>query len=128
VVHALKIWRYYLIGNKCETYTDLKSLKHIFTQPDLNLRQRKWLELIKDYNLEMHYHPGKANVVANALSRKDYCHHLVTQKPELCEEMRKLNLTIVPHSLNYNLTIHPVLENQIKEAQKDDEELMKIKA
>jgi hypothetical protein len=59
VVHALKIWRHYLIGNKCEIYTDHKSLKYIFTQPDLNLRQRRWLELVKDYNLEIHYHPGK---------------------------------------------------------------------
>jgi hypothetical protein len=122
VVHALKIWRHYLIGNKCEIYMDHKSLKYIFIQLDLNLRQRRWLELIKDYNLKIHYHPGKANVVADALSRKAYCHHLVTQKSELCEEMRKLNLTIVPHFLNYNLTVHPVLDDQIKEAQKDDED------
>ena len=60
VVHALKIWRHYLIGNKCEIYTDHKSLKYIFTQLDLNLRQRRWLELVKDYNLEIHYHPGKS--------------------------------------------------------------------
>ena len=72
VVHALKIWRHYLIGNKCEIYTDHKSLKYIFTQPDLNLRQRRWLELVKDYNVEIHNHPGKANVVADALSRKSY--------------------------------------------------------
>jgi hypothetical protein len=65
VVHALKIWRHYLIGNKCEIYTDHKSLKYIFTQPDLNLRQRRWLELVKYYNLEIHYHPGKANIVAD---------------------------------------------------------------
>jgi hypothetical protein len=96
VVHALKIWRHHLIGNKCEIYMDHKSLKYIFIQPDLNLRQRRWLELIKDYNLEIHYHPSKANVVVDALSQKAYCHHLVTQKPELCEEMRKINLTIVP--------------------------------
>jgi ribonuclease HI len=69
VVHALKIWRHYLIGNKCKIYTDHKSLKYIFTQPDLNLRQRRWLELVKDYNLEIHYHQRKANVVADALSR-----------------------------------------------------------
>ena len=61
-----------MIGNKCEIYTDHKSLKYIFTQPDLNLRQRRWLELVKDYNLEIHYHPGKANVVADALSQKSY--------------------------------------------------------
>jgi hypothetical protein len=83
--------------------------------------------LIKDYNLEIHYHLGKANVIADALSQKAYCHHLVTQKTELCEEMRKFNLTIVPHSLNYNLTVYPILDDQIKETQKDDEELMKIK-
>jgi hypothetical protein len=70
IVHALKIWRHYLIGNKCEIYTDHKSLKYIFTQSDLNLRQRRWLELIKDYNLEIHYHLGKANVVSDALSRR----------------------------------------------------------
>ena len=62
VVHALKIWRHYQIGQKCEIYMDHKSLKYIFTQLDLNLRQRRWLELIKDYDLEIHYHPGKANV------------------------------------------------------------------
>jgi hypothetical protein len=69
VVHALKIWRHYMIGNKCQIFTDHKSLKYIFTQKDLNLRQRRWLELIKDYNLDIQYHPGKANVVADALSR-----------------------------------------------------------
>ena len=70
VVHALKIWRHYLVGHKSDIYTDHKSLKYIFTQSDLNLSQRCWLELIKDYDLEVHYHPGKANVVADALSRK----------------------------------------------------------
>jgi hypothetical protein len=128
VVHALKIWRHYLIENKCEIYTDHKSLKYIFTQPDLNLRQKRWLELIKDYNMEIHYRPGKANVMVDALSQKAYCHHVVTQESELCEEMQKLNLTIVPRSLNYNLRVHPILDDQIKEAWKDDEELMKIKA
>ena len=76
VVHALKIWRHYLIGNKCEIYTDHKSLKYIFTQSELNLRQRRWLELIKDYNLDLQYHSGKANVVADALSRKAQCNAL----------------------------------------------------
>ena len=70
VVFALKIWRHYLYGEKCEIYTDHKSLKYIFTQKELNLRQRRWLELIKDYDCEILYHPGKANVVADALSRK----------------------------------------------------------
>jgi hypothetical protein len=70
VVHALKMWRHYLMGTHCNIYTDHKSLKYIFTQADLNMRQRRWLELIKDYDLEVHYHPGKANVVADALSQK----------------------------------------------------------
>ena len=71
VVHALKIWRHYMIGNKCRIFTVHKSLKYFFTQKDLNLRQRRWLELIKDYELDIQYHPGKANVVADALSRKN---------------------------------------------------------
>jgi hypothetical protein len=70
IVFALKIWRYYLYGARCEIYTDHKSLKYIFTQKDLNMRQRRWLELIKDYDCCIFYHPGKANVVADALSRK----------------------------------------------------------
>ena len=70
VVHALKIWRHYLFGTTCKIMTDHKSLKYIFTQKELNMRQRRWLELIKDYDLEILYHPGKANVVADALSRK----------------------------------------------------------
>jgi hypothetical protein len=70
VVHALKTWKHYLYGQKCDVYTDHKSLKYIFTQSELNMRLRRWLELIKDYELEIHYHPAKANVVANALSRK----------------------------------------------------------
>ena len=61
-----------MLGNKVHIFMDHKSLKYIFTQSELNMRQRRWLELIKDYNLEVHYHPGKANVVADALSRKSY--------------------------------------------------------
>ena len=74
VIHALKLWRHHLMGTHCNIYTDHKSLKYIFTQADLNMRQRRWLELIKDYDLEVHYHPGKANVVGDALSRKLQCH------------------------------------------------------
>jgi hypothetical protein len=69
VVFALKSWRHYLYGEVCDIYTNHKSLKYIFTQKELNLRQRRWLKLIKDYDLSIHYHPGKAKVVADALSR-----------------------------------------------------------
>jgi hypothetical protein len=67
VVHALKIWRHYLIGKRWVIYLDHKSLKYTFTQPNINLRQRRWLESIKDFDLGINYHPGKANVVADAL-------------------------------------------------------------
>ena len=70
VVFALKFWRHYLYGEKFEVMTDHQSLKYIFTQRDLNNRQRRWMELLNDYDLTIFYHPGKANVVADALSRK----------------------------------------------------------
>jgi ribonuclease HI len=73
VVHALKVWRHYLMGKRCELYTDHKSLKYIFTQSNLNLWQRRWLELIKDYDLGINYHPGMANVVADAFKSKISC-------------------------------------------------------
>ncbi|KAI3819610.1 hypothetical protein L1987_13451 [Smallanthus sonchifolius] len=72
VVFALKIWRHYLYGTKCVVFTDHKSLQHIFNQKELNMRQRRWVELLNDYDCEIRYHPGKANVVADALSRKDH--------------------------------------------------------
>ena len=97
MVHALKIWRHYLIRHKSDIYTIHKSLKYIFTQTDLNLRQHRWLELIKDYNLEVHYHPGKANVVADALSRKSYANEVqvASMSSELCAELKQLNLGLM---------------------------------
>ncbi|GKC04541.1 putative reverse transcriptase domain-containing protein [Tanacetum coccineum] len=71
VVFALKIWRHYLYGTKCTVFTDHKSLQHILDQKELNMRQRRWLELLSDYDYEIRYHPGKANVMADALSRKE---------------------------------------------------------
>ncbi|GKE43455.1 putative reverse transcriptase domain-containing protein, partial [Tanacetum coccineum] len=71
VVFALKIWRHYLYGTKCIVFTDHKSLQHILDQKELNMRQCRWLELLADYDCEIHYHPGKANVAADALSWKE---------------------------------------------------------
>ncbi|GJX55558.1 hypothetical protein Tco_0285455 [Tanacetum coccineum] len=71
VVFALKIWRHYLYGTKSVIYTDHKSLQHIFSQKELNIRQRRWIQLFSDYDCEICYHPGKANLVADAVSRKE---------------------------------------------------------
>nr|GFA92404.1 putative reverse transcriptase domain-containing protein [Tanacetum cinerariifolium] len=71
VVFALKIWRHYLYGVKFVIYTDHKSLQYFLEKKDHNMRQRRWLDLLKDYDCEIRYHPGKANVVADALSRKE---------------------------------------------------------
>ncbi|KAM0058195.1 putative nucleotidyltransferase, Ribonuclease H [Helianthus debilis subsp. tardiflorus] len=71
IVFALKLWRHYLYGTKCVIYSDHKSLQHLFNQKELNMRQRRWMETLNDYDCEIRYHPGKANVVADALSRKE---------------------------------------------------------
>ena len=92
LVFALKIWRHYLYGVTCEIYTDHKSLKYIFQQRDLNLRQRRWLELLKDYDCSTLYHPSKANVVADALSRKPAgsLAHINTERRPIIKELHEL--------------------------------------
>jgi hypothetical protein len=118
------------MGAKCNIYTDHKSLKYIFTQADLNMRQRRWLELIKDYDLEVHYHPGKANVVADALSRKAHCHCLSisTFSDTLCHQMRKLNLEIIPQGSLNMLSIESTLQDKIIMSQLHDEGIKIIKS
>ncbi|KAL8155572.1 hypothetical protein AgCh_000818 [Apium graveolens] len=93
IVFALKIWRHYLYGEKCEICTDHKSLKYIFTQKELNMRQRRWLKLIKDYDCEILYHPGKANMVADALSRKERLKMIMTSE-ELIKEFEKMEIDV----------------------------------
>ena len=129
VVHALKIWRHYLLGNPVHIYSDHKSLKYIFTQSELNLHQRRWLELINDYDLEIHYHPGKANVVADALSRKVSCGCIsaTAVHATLCQEMEKLNLAIVSEGTLANITLTPTLRDRIVEAQKNNAGMEKIR-
>ncbi|WVZ75733.1 hypothetical protein U9M48_023766 [Paspalum notatum var. saurae] len=115
VVHALKIWRHYLLGNTCHIYTDHKSLKYIFTQPELNMRQRRWLELIKDYDLEIHYHPGKANVVADALSRRAHC-NVIEARPTarvICWEMDKIEMPTEQLVELYSLLIEPTIKDLV---------------
>ncbi|GJY71827.1 putative reverse transcriptase domain-containing protein [Tanacetum coccineum] len=99
VIFALKIWRHYLYGIKCTVFTHTKSLQHILRQKELNMRQRRWLELLADYDCEICYHPGKANVVADALSRK--------------KRIKPLRVRALI------LTVHPKLPSQILEAQNE---------
>jgi hypothetical protein len=118
VVHALKIWRHYLIGNKCDIYTDHKSLKYFFTQEDLNMTQHRWLELIKDYDLEIHYHLGKAKVVADVLSRRSFCHSLSMEvvPSELRQEMGELRLEIIPKGMLNELRVQYNIMDRICKA------------
>ena len=114
IVFALKIWRHYLYGENCFIYTDHKSLKYLPSQRELNLRQRRWMELIKDYDCVIDYHPGKANVVADALSRKSV------------QMLRALN-DHFPLSDNgvivAELITKPDLLKRVLEAQNNDEKL-----
>jgi len=118
-----------MIGNKCRIFTDHKSLKYFFTQKDLNLRQRRWLELIKDYELDIQYHPGKANVVADALSRKVQANEgRVSQLPqELYWEMARLNLGIVNQNEVLTMEVESTLEQDIRKKQAADAKLKEIK-
>ncbi|WVZ90158.1 LOW QUALITY PROTEIN: hypothetical protein U9M48_036485 [Paspalum notatum var. saurae] len=129
VVHALKIWRHYLLGNTCHIYTDHKSLKYILTQPELNMRQRRWLELIKDYDLEIHYHPGKANVVADALSRRAHCHMLEVRPTArvICCEIDEIEVITEQMAELYSLIIEPTIKEQIIAAQKQDKSMAYIR-
>jgi hypothetical protein len=129
VFHALKTWRHYLYGQKCDIYTNHKSLKYIFTQSELNMRQWRWLGLIKDYELEIHYHPGKANVVADALSRKGQVNMLAAHLMpyELAKEFDRLSLGFLNNTQGVTVELEPTLEQDIKKGQKDDEKINEIR-
>jgi hypothetical protein len=118
IVHALKVWRHYLLGNLLYMYTDHKSLKYLFTQPNLNMRQWRWLRLIKDYELEVHYHPRRANVVADALSHKHRCNRLSIKSHHYCCEPEELSLRVVPHGSLNNIVIIPTIKEDVIAAQK----------
>jgi hypothetical protein len=92
------------------------------------MRQRRWLELIKDYELEIHYHPGKANVAGDALSRKAACHCLTVRIPDttLCQEMEKLNLGIIQHKTLNQLKLESILPQKIIDAQRNDKGMKHI--
>ncbi|GKG20954.1 putative reverse transcriptase domain-containing protein, partial [Tanacetum coccineum] len=108
VVFALRLWRHYLYGTKCVVFTDHKGLQYILNQKELNMRQQRWIELLSDYDCEIRYHPGKVNVVASALSRK--------------ERIKPLRVRALV------MTIHNNLPKQIREAQKEAMKRKNVKA
>ena len=118
IVFALKIWRHYLYGEKCYIYTDHKSLKYLPTQKELNLRQRRWMEFIKDYDCLIDYHPGKANVVADALSRKSM----------MALQVLNVGLSFSGDgAIVAELRAQPVLLDQIRQAQSEDANFIVIR-
>jgi hypothetical protein len=108
---------------------DHKSLKYIFMQSDLNLRQRRWLELIKDYDLEINYHPGKANVVVDTLSHRPHVSQLVVHSMpfELCEEFDKLSVRIIANMEAVEMEIGSSPLQEIRKGQLEDEKIQEIK-
>jgi hypothetical protein len=108
------------LGNLVHIYTDHKNLKYLFTQCDLNMRQQRWLELIEDYELEVHYHPGKANVVADALSRKYRCNHITVQPHPSCCDPEEPSLRVVPKGRLKNIALIPKIKEDIIAAQRTD--------
>jgi hypothetical protein len=123
VVMALWTWHHYLLGNVVHIYTDHKSLKYIFTQSDLNMRQRRWLELIKDYELEVHCYPGKANIVADVLSDKAHCDYL----PAIRLTGEESSTRVLPNLSLFNITLTPTMRVEIIVAHKDDKGMGHIK-
>ncbi|KAJ6792372.1 uncharacterized protein M6B38_239065 [Iris pallida] len=121
-MEALFIWR------ENQIYTDHKSLKYVFTQKKINMRQRRWLQLLKDFDMELEYHPGKANKVADALSRRPEAFFMNTPK-EILEDLRKMGIEVIysiTEGMWQNLQVQSSLIDRIKEAQQNDSNLQEI--
>ncbi|WVY99024.1 hypothetical protein V8G54_031175 [Vigna mungo] len=129
VVFALKTWRHYLYGAKFQVFSDHKSLKYLFDQKELNMRQRRWMEYLKDYDFELLYHPGKANVVANVSRKRVQMSALMIKELELIEKLRDMNLSVrlgQDHMWCSHLTITSSFLEQVKSEQEIDLELQRI--
>ncbi|GKV32449.1 hypothetical protein SLEP1_g41058 [Rubroshorea leprosula] len=129
IIFALKLWRHYLYGEEFEVHTDHQSLKYLFSQKELNLRQRRWVEYLNNYKCKIVYQPGKGNVVADALSRKSTSNlaSLMVMEWKLLEEFKDLNVKFVPPKFDVlvsSLMVQPTLLSNIKEAQQKDSRLM----
>ena len=131
VVFALKIWRHYLYGEEFEVYSDHKSLEYIFTQRDLNMRKRGWMEFLEDYDFTLHYHPGKANVVADALSRKSLgaLASIASREWQMLETVGQFRLQYSEQAQGTfgSLVATPSLLSRIIESQRQDTEVVSIK-
>ena len=130
VVFALKIWRHYLYGETCQVFTDHKSLKYLLTQKELNLRQRRWLELIKDYDLIIDYHIEKTNVVADVLSRKSFVTlaHIHTAYVLLLLDLKTMRISLDYDecgALIASFVVRPTLVDQIRGKQMQDDKLVR---
>ena len=128
VVFALKMWRHYLYSVHCDIYTNHKNLKYIFTQKELNMRQQRWLELVSDYDCEFHYHPGKANEVADTLSQKSMAYAISVEKTprSLWADMCGLEMEMIIGKL-LALIIQLTIMEAIKEGQLTDPLMEKFK-
>ena len=129
---ALKIWRHYLYGEKVEIYTDHKSLHYLLSQKELNMRQRRWVKLFKDFDCEILYHPGKANVVADALSRREASiASMMVQEWKLLEQLSTLSISAPADksvvSCAY-MRVQPELFEVLQSQQLKDEKLAQILA
>jgi hypothetical protein len=115
------------MGQRCELYMDHRSLNYIFMLSDLHLRQRRWLKLIKDYDLGINYHPGRANVVADTLSQRSHANHLVVEiiPSKLCHEFAKLK--IVANTEVVKMEVGSSLLQEIRRGQVEDEKIQEIK-
>ena len=127
VVFALKSWRHYLCGERFKVFSDHKSLKYIFSQKDLNMRQRRWIELLEDYDFELQYHPGKANVVADALSRRSYAElaSLMCREWQILDDLRAFWLEdddSDTEAFLFTMLTQPALVRRVIEAQLEDPE------
>ena len=129
IVFALKSWRHYLLGEKFELFTDHKSLKYLFSQKDLNLRQQRWMEFLASYDFEIAYTPGKGNVVADALSRKRLSLSPLFVERQSLEFISMFDfrpsVDFVP-GLLASLEVRPTLLGRIGEAQRDDSQLVEL--
>ncbi|KAL0301578.1 UNVERIFIED_CONTAM: hypothetical protein Sradi_6434600 [Sesamum radiatum] len=131
IVHALKIWRHYLYGETFQIFRDHKSLKYIPTQKEFNLRQRRWIELLKDYGCTIGYHPGKANIVADTLSRKtmDHLANMICYNVEYLTPLRAMDVhfSVGGDMLLATMQVKPSLKDKIRDAQDKDPYLKKMK-